>query len=125
MDVRGVRGFKVDCSATERLPPSRPKSPLPAIRQVAISIRKVSPMRMSEEELAEIERRCEVSTPGPWQSWIEGRDHAAGDSVITTGRGDIYLSGATSQDQDFIAAARQDVPRLIAEIRRLTSRDGG
>lgn len=72
-------------------------------------------MRVSDEELTEIERRCEASTPGPWTSWIEGRDHTAGDSVITTGGDDIYLSGATSADQDFIAAARQDVPKLIAE----------
>ena len=32
---------------------------------------------------------------------------------------DIYLSGATLGDHDFIAAARQDVPRLLAEVRRL------
>ena len=32
---------------------------------------------------------------------------------------DIELSGATVADQDFIAHARQDVPRLIAEVRRL------
>ena len=42
-----------------------------------------------------------------------------GDSVITTGGEDIYLMGATTQDWDFIASARQDVPRLIREIRRL------
>lgn len=77
---------------------------------------------MNEEELSEIERRCSSATPGPWKSWIEGRDHTAGDSVITTEGDDIYLSGATPADQDFIAAARQDVPRLIAEIRRLRAR---
>ena len=36
-----------------------------------------------------------------------------------TGGEDIYLSGATVNDQDFIASARQDVPLLIREIRRL------
>ena len=82
-------------------------------------------MSMSEEEIMEIEQRCDASTPGPWKSYIEGRDHTSGDSVITTAGDDIYLSGATLADQDFIAAARQDVPRLIAEIRRLASLRAG
>lgn len=32
---------------------------------------------------------------------------------------DIELSGATEAGQDFIAHARQDIPRLITEIKRL------
>jgi len=32
---------------------------------------------------------------------------------------DIELFGATVADQDFIANARQDIPRLIDEIERL------
>ena len=32
---------------------------------------------------------------------------------------DIELTGATIADHDFIANARQDIPRLIKEIRRL------
>ena len=32
---------------------------------------------------------------------------------------DIELIGATEADQDFIANARQDIPKLINEIRRL------
>jgi len=32
---------------------------------------------------------------------------------------DIEMSGATDDDQDFIAHARQDLPRLLAEVRRL------
>jgi len=34
---------------------------------------------------------------------------------------DIELNGATVADQDFIAHARQDVPKLLAEIERLRS----
>ncbi len=74
---------------------------------------------LSEEQLAEIERRCGSCTPGPWKSYVEGRDHLSGDSFIMTGGEDIYLTGATVKDQDFIASARQDVPLLIREIRRL------
>ena len=79
---------------------------------------------LSEAELAEMLSRAKAATPGPWKSYVEGRDHTSGSSFIRTGpreeRGeDIELSGATPADQDFIAAARQDVPRLIAEVRRL------
>jgi hypothetical protein len=72
---------------------------------------------LSSETLDEIERRCAAATAGPWKSWWEGRDHGAGDSVITTGSEDIYLTGGTMADQDFIAHARQDVPVLIQEVR--------
>jgi hypothetical protein len=53
------------------------------------------------------------------KSYVEGRDHTSGDSFIMTGDADIYLTGATVEDHDFIAGARQDVPLLIHEIRRL------
>ena len=36
-----------------------------------------------------------------------------------TGGNDIYLSGASVDDGDFIAKARQNLPTLIAEIHRL------
>lgn len=83
-----------------------------------------SDTEVSPEELAEIEARCNRASSEPWRSMIEGRDHTAGSSFIMTGpphaRGDdIELSGATTEDQDFIAHARQDVPRLVSEVRRL------
>ncbi|MEM8609625.1 MAG: hypothetical protein AAGF92_21155 [Myxococcota bacterium] len=76
------------------------------------------------DELDSIASRCAAAQPAPWTSYIEGRDHTAGSNFIMVGRGDsrgadIELSGATAADQDFVAAARQDVPRLIEEIRRL------
>jgi hypothetical protein len=79
---------------------------------------------MTEDEIDEIEARCNSSSPAPWKSFVEGRDHTSGSSFIRTGPEnlagrDIELSGATISDQDFIANSRQDVPRLIAEIRRL------
>ncbi|MEM6274503.1 MAG: hypothetical protein AAF735_04605 [Myxococcota bacterium] len=81
---------------------------------------------LNDSELAAIEARCEAATAGPWVSYIEGRDHTSGSNFIMTGsedsRGpDIELSGATNADQDFIAHARQDIPRLLAEIARLRS----
>jgi hypothetical protein len=81
---------------------------------------------MTDEEIRIIKERCERATPGPWKSYIEGRDHESGSDFIMTGeekspsRGpDIELTGATDDDQDFIAHARQDVPRLLAEVERL------
>jgi hypothetical protein len=83
---------------------------------------------MELDELDAIERRSSAATPGPWRAMVEGRDHMSGDSFIMTGgtgaRGeDIYVSAGSAPAQDadleFIAAARHDIPRLIAEVRRL------
>ena len=84
--------------------------------------------RLTAEELDEIERRCQAARPGPWTSHVEGRDFGGGSNFIMVGeqfapdRGeDIELCGATIADQDFMASARQDVVRLVAEVRRLRS----
>jgi hypothetical protein len=88
---------------------------------------------VSEAELDEIEQRADAASPAPWQAFIEGRDHSAGDTIIRIGGLDIsmpdmyvYFSspGPTTEpvpdaDLDFIAHARQDVPRLVREVRRL------
>jgi hypothetical protein len=76
-------------------------------------------MAISEQQLLDIEHRCKAATPGPWKSYIEGRDHDSGSDFIRTFGEDIYLSGATAADQDFIASARQDIPLLVSEIRAL------
>lgn len=81
---------------------------------------------LTSAEVAEVQARCDRASPGPWRSMIEGRDHTSGSSFIMTGppseRGpDIELSGATADDQEFIAHARQDVPRLLDELARLQS----
>ena len=74
---------------------------------------------MDINKINDIKERCEKATPGPWKSYIEGRDHTSGSSFIRTAGEDIELTGATTNDQDFIAAARQDVPALIEEVYRL------
>ncbi len=77
---------------------------------------------LPDEELQRIRKRCVAATGGPWQSYIEGRDHTSGSSFIMTSEEDIELTGATEADQDFIAHARQDVPHLLEEIWRLRER---
>jgi hypothetical protein len=86
---------------------------------------------MTDQELKEIEDRCNAATGGPWTSFIEGRNHESGDSFIMTGiavgedtfckdRGvDFYLTGTTNADNDFIAHARQDIPRLLDAVKQL------
>lgn len=75
--------------------------------------------RLTDSELVRIQRLCDAATGGPWKAYIEGRDHESGSSFIQTSGDDIELSGATDEDYDFIASARQDVPRLIEEVRAL------
>jgi hypothetical protein len=84
---------------------------------------------ITDDELAAMKARVDATTPGPWRASFEGRDHFSGDSVIFTGgqEVEIYISaddykgggGHFCADLDFIAHARQDVPRLIAEVQRL------
>jgi len=79
---------------------------------------------IDDAHLLEIEARSERARPGPWTSWVEGRDHTSGSNIITIGNpsdghDDIELLGATPADQDFIASARSDIPALVKEVRRL------
>ncbi len=78
---------------------------------------------LSISYIEEVRKRCEIATPAPWISFVEGRDHTSGDNVIVRGSNgseeDLYLNGATVADQDFIAQATQDIPLLLNEIERL------
>ena len=78
---------------------------------------------LSDEQIKLIDERCTSATPGPWLSYVEGRDFESGSSVIVRGENgqesDLYLLGGTIADQDFIAHARQDIPLLLDEIKRL------
>jgi hypothetical protein len=60
---------------------------------------------------------------------IEGRDHTSGDSVIKRGPNgleeDLFLTGGTVEDHDFIAHARQDIPILFDEIECLRKKMAG
>jgi hypothetical protein len=76
---------------------------------------------LTGDEIEAIKARCEQATAGPWRSFIEKRDKFSGSDFIRTAVEDIYLSGATIADYDFIAHARQDIPRLIAEMELLRS----
>lgn len=74
---------------------------------------------LTDADLKAIEQRLARATPGPWIEHLEKRDEISGSDVISTAGQDIYLPGASEADYIFVANARQDVPRLLAEIRRL------
>jgi hypothetical protein len=86
---------------------------------------------ISDAELDALEALAEGAVKGPWKSYLEGRDHFAGDNFIRTGGDDtdgpdmyvqLYYGTKPVIDvatHDFVAAARQAIPRLVAEVRRL------
>lgn len=90
------------------------------------------PNGITPEELTAIRERAEKATPGPW-GWSDAKvrdgkyvfvpqgSYLAGTLIMF---GDTYENG--EQDADFIAHAREDIPRLLdaleaafAEIERL------
>ncbi|WP_171165910.1 hypothetical protein [Streptomyces sp. I05A-00742] len=103
------------------------------------------PDALSGQELSDIEELAAAATPGPWHVRQLDDDRAMGlvavSTVPDTGLGERWpqfdhqrLVAATlvqhpryvdvaderwDENARFIAAARQDVPRLVAEIRRL------
>jgi hypothetical protein len=85
------------------------------------------------EELAELERLSEQATIGPWiartdmdEGWLVcslGNSSEDGNDwhVMTTPMSCSELNGDAKTDAAFIAAAREAVPRLIAEVRKMTA----
>ncbi|MGW4649905.1 hypothetical protein [Kitasatospora sp. NPDC004289] len=100
---------------------------------------------LTSHEIDEIEKRAALATPGPWVPVLETRGATGGGSCIQVAPetaevdDELYISrfvaGADIRspniqldaDLDFIAYARSDIPRLIAEVRRLREalRDAG
>lgn len=105
--------------------------------------------RLSDEDLAAIERRAGAASSGPWFVRRLDDDHAMNLVAVSTApdgpagerwpdfdHGQIiaatlvqhprYVDTADErwdENAEFIASARTDVPRLLAEIRRLRQVD--
>lgn len=82
----------------------------------------------TDQDLDRIERLLDAATDGPWYSYVVGRDVEAGSNCIEVGACNelgsfksIEIVAGTVADQDFIASARQDLPKLLLEVRRLRS----
>ncbi len=67
---------------------------------------------ISNEELTQIKERTEKATLGPWNSRKDG-------TVFLEHTQDIANVCTVNGDAEFIAHAREDVPRLVAEVERL------
>ena len=86
---------------------------------------------LSDEELADLEALTAAATPGPWVAALEEEQGIGGSSMIQLGLPgdfppDIYVlhddETAPSADLKFIAAARNYLPRLLAELRQRRGR---
>lgn len=105
-----------------------------------------TPEPLTDERLAAIEARCAAATPGPWtyrrgRAWYRGDgagrvwtdDEPAAEGRVASDVDDFVGPGIdtgcgccqgshlfeSGPDGYFIAAARADVPDLVAEVRRL------
>lgn len=77
---------------------------------------------MTDANLNEIETRLASATAGPWRTQIAACDHTdAEDHSAVKGGDGALVSGCIEWESDatFIAHAREDIPALIAEVRRL------
>lgn len=107
--------------------PEKPITSLPdAVAFLGALPMKVGPVpqALPVERLAEIEARASEATVGPWcaDAWeiYQGAEYEPG---ISPWIGET-CRGTSSPEQDradavFVAAARSDVPALVAEVRRL------
>lgn len=91
---------------------------------------------MTDEQLAAIEQRAEAATSGPWcadeyrvyrSDSVHDAKYGYNDTCLIDTKHQNYYNSRTRAEADqtadmaFIAAARTDVPALLAEVRRLGS----
>lgn len=80
-------------------------------------------MRLTEDEIKAIEQRTKAATPGEWITEFDpygGYDCMGPGVHITNIKGDMVVTcedGPMKENADFIASAKQDIPRLVADLR--------
>ena len=78
---------------------------------------------LSEDELKQIQKRSDNVTFAPLQVDLAAHDHISNNFISLRSEQqrnkDIKLIDATDAEYDFIVHARQDIPKLLNEIRRL------
>lgn len=75
--------------------------------------------RLTDEELQAIRERVEKATAGPWQI---GKQSPNGLNNVGTMDGLLTAQTTDESNASFIAHAREDIPKLLAEIERLRGR---
>jgi hypothetical protein len=73
--------------------------------------------RLNAEELEAIRKRAEAATEGPW--FVEGETVYSSGVLLAGAYPAMICDECDETEAEFIAHARQDVPRLLAEIERL------
>jgi len=71
---------------------------------------------ITQTELNAIKERAEKATAGPWRIGMQSPN---GLNNVGTIGGLLTAQTADEADAEFIAHAREDIPRLVAEIERL------
>jgi len=83
---------------------------------------------LSETDLAELEARCKAATQGPWTvlsdaevacSWLNADDKEDKAAIALF---DYRPPEANQANARFAALAREEMPRLVAEVRALRTR---
>ncbi|SET43222.1 hypothetical protein SAMN05216389_11154 [Oceanobacillus limi] len=72
--------------------------------------------RLTDEQLAEIRERAEKAMEGPWRI---GKQSPNGAQNVGTMGGLLTAQTTDLDNATFIAHAREDIPKLVAEIERL------
>jgi hypothetical protein len=73
---------------------------------------------MTDEELARIEALANAATPGPWEVRAHDDLFAVKGQSGWVASMDADTSAADASNSEFIAAARDAVPALVAEVKR-------
>jgi len=74
-------------------------------------------MSLTDDDLSEIEARCNAATPGPWE--VRNPGCWPGEIGPTGVSGGSVATASCHDNAEFIAHAREDVPALVAEVRAL------
>jgi hypothetical protein len=90
-------------------------------------------VELAQDERPKIESRCRGASPGPWMVSLESDRGVGGSNVITVSyddaQPDLYLwrggdwsswerdDLASDGDFEFVASARQDIPKLLDALR--------
>jgi hypothetical protein len=96
------------------------------IRALVAAVR--SRAHLSADKVGSIDRRVSMASPGPWKLYLESEGGLGGCNVISVSsendEPDMYLWVGSDLAPDaiweFVAAARQDIPRLLMELHSVT-----
>lgn len=80
---------------------------------------------INAEQLNAIKERAAKATPGPWNIGEQYEQMDPGHYVYSESNGYIVVAEEEGtfgkEDAEFIASSREDVPTLVAEVKRLQS----